>query len=38
MRDTVPPTAVAWVTMNEWPPLEKVAPRMKSAWPPVDDA
>ena len=36
-REMVPLTAVAGVTMNDWPPSEYEAPRMKSAWPPVDE-
>jgi hypothetical protein len=37
MREIVPPTAVLWMTMNEWPPSEHAAPRKKSAGPPVDE-
>jgi hypothetical protein len=34
MREIVPFTAVACVTMNDCPPSDSAAPRMKSACPP----
>jgi hypothetical protein len=37
MRDTVPPQAVDGSTTNARPRGEYIAPRAKSAWPPLDD-
>ena len=37
MRDTSPPAAVEGSTTNALPFGEYMAPRAKSAWPPLDD-
>src|SRR3546814_2702045 len=37
MRDTVPPAAVAGSTTKALPLSEYMAPRAKSAWPPLED-
>src|SRR3546814_2254544 len=37
MRDTVPPAAVAGSTTKALPFSEYMAPRAKSAWPPLED-
>jgi hypothetical protein len=37
IRDTVPPAAVARSTTNARPCGEYIAPRAKSAWPPLED-